>query len=167
MIQATTLFAANPCKTRKTAVPGAQVNRMLDVTLSDWLKLALVPLLSYLFGRGAQSQKVKMDLVAADQKSSEILWKRVESLEGKVDANTEKLEDLHNEKVQLTTEIIGLKQQISLLEITKAQYEMDRVMYLAQIAEMDQRLTVKTEELRGAEEKLRGLDMHKIGELPL
>ncbi len=132
---------------------------------TDLLKLLAVPVLSYILGRGAQNQKAKMEAVSADQKASEQLWKRVESLESKVEANTEKLENLRNEKVQLTTEIIALKQQISLLEITKAQYETDRVMFLAQIAEMDQRLTLKSEELRCAEEKLAELNKNKAGAL--
>ncbi len=139
---------------RAVAFPAAGVGKMTDMTWQDWLKLSLAPIMAFLFGRGAQNQKAKMEAIAAEQKSSELLWKRVESLEAKVEANTEKIEKLHGDKMQLAAEIINLKQQIASLEIKKEQYEASEIMHLAQIAALEERLTVKNRELKLAEERL-------------
>lgn len=136
------------------------------------LEILALPFLTFVLGRGAAKKKQELDVATLDSQNSKMLWERVGKLEDRVQANMDKIEEVRNEKIKLSTEIVGLKQQIATLEIVKLQFEQersqhekDRVIYIAQLSEMEQRLAAKGEELRHAQERLHELERN--GEYPL
>jgi len=124
----------------------------------DGLKLALVPLLAWLLGRGSQNAKQKIDAAASEQNANKMLWERVDKLENKVEANTDKIETLHEDKMRLNAEIIDLKRQIASLQIKKEEYESKEILHIAQIAALEEMLNYERDRLRVAENNLKILN---------
>lgn len=120
--------------------------------------ILILPALTWFLGRGAQKKTLALTERNADQKSAELLWKRVESLEARVEHNTDRIETLHGEKMELVQQITALKQQISIMEIKKEQYETNEIIHLSQIEDLKVRMAAKEQELHCAEVKLKELE---------
>lgn len=126
--------------------------------LNDGLKLALVPLLAWLLGRGAQNAKQKIETRNTEQSANKMLWERVGKLEDKVDLHAGKIETLHEDKMRLNAEIIDLKRQIATLQVRKEEYETKEIIHIAQIAALEEKLVAERERLRVAEHRMELLD---------
>jgi len=124
----------------------------------DGLKLALVPLLAWLLGHGSQNAKQKIDAANSEQSANKMLWERVDKLENKVEANTNNIFSLHEDKMRLNAEIIDLKRQIASLQIKKEEYESKEIIHIAQIAALEEMLIHERSLLRIAENKLQALN---------
>jgi chromosome segregation ATPase len=94
----------------------------------------------------------------ADQKTNDQLWSRLEKLETRIDRQGGQIQDLQGDKQRLELEIIDLRKQIAVLEVKKAEYESNETIFRAQIAELQERLTQKSEALRCAEAKLKEIE---------
>lgn len=137
----------------------------------DWPKVAEtvtggagVSVLTWFLGRRAQEAREKMDTRTQDQKNIDQLLTanaamqgRVGLLEGQVNSNTEKIEELRSEKMELELRIVALTKDIAKLELLKAEYESRDAMTKAQMRALEMRLTAKEEELRVAVAELNAL----------